>query len=71
MSDTETKTVKATVTRDFTDAGSEKRFTAGTTINITAGEFGNYSAAGLVEAVADDTAAANAGDPAKTGRTRS
>ncbi len=70
MSDTE-NTVKATVKRDFKDAGSEKQFTAGTTIDITAGEFGNYSAAGLVEAVVDDTAAANAGEPGKTSRTRS
>jgi len=66
MSDTETKTVKATVKRDFNDAGSEKRFTAGSTIDVTAGELENYSAAGLVEAVAEDTAS----DPAKTGRAR-
>ena len=45
-------TKKAKVLRDFKDAGTEKSFAAGETVDVTEGEFINYAAAGLVEAVA-------------------
>jgi hypothetical protein len=70
MSDTEKKTVRATVTRDFNDAGTERRFAKGETPDLSEGEFANYQAAGLVEVFVEEPAAADAGDPAKTGRTR-
>jgi len=55
MSDTKPKTIRAKATRDFTDAGTERRFDAGKAHDFTEGEFVNFAAAGLVEAV--DTAA--------------
>lgn len=45
------KTVSAKILRDFNDAGTEKRFTAGETETLTVGEFANFKAAGLVELV--------------------
>lgn len=50
MSDTETQTQtkSAKVLRDFTDAGTNRSFVAGKTVEITEGEFDNYAAAGLV-----------------------
>lgn len=48
--DTETKTVRAKILRDFNDAGAERRFTKGDTVTIGEGEFVNYRVAGLVEA---------------------
>jgi hypothetical protein len=68
MSDTKTR---ATATRDFKDAGTERSFTAGEPYDFSAGEFANFKAAGLVEPVTDATAPADAGEPAKTSRTRS
>jgi hypothetical protein len=65
------KTTRATATRDFNDAGTERRFEAGEAYDFTAGEFANFKAAGLVEPVADAAAPADAGEPAKTSRTRS
>lgn len=47
MSDTPT-TVSATILRDFTDAGTERRFTAGKTETMTEGAFANFAAGGLV-----------------------
>jgi len=35
-------------TRDFKDSGSGKRFAKDDPVNVTAGELGNYKAAGLV-----------------------
>lgn len=48
MSDTETPTKSAKVLRDFKDAGTQRSFTQGQTVEITEGEFDNYAAAGLV-----------------------
>ena len=59
VSDNKPKTVRGKATRDFTDATTERRFLAGKAHEFTEGEFGNFAAAGLVEAV--DTA-----DAAKT-----
>lgn len=53
--------IKAVVVRNFNDAGTERNFTAGEEVELTAGEFTNYSAAGLVEA---PKAAKNAKDAA-------
>ena len=55
MSDTKTK--RAKIVRDFTDAGTETQFTAGATVEMTEGAFANYLAAGLVEVAADEPAA--------------
>lgn len=49
MSDTNTK--RAKIVRDFNDAGTETRFTAGATVELSEGAFVNYHAAGLVEEV--------------------
>lgn len=68
MSDTE-KTVRATVKSDFNDAGTERKFAAGETHDLTAGEFENYRAAGLVEAIGKADAA-DAPKPAKAKRPR-
>ena len=62
MSDTKPKTIRAKPTRDFTDAGTERRFDGGKTHDFTEGEFVNFTAAGLVAAV--DTAADPKGKPA-------
>lgn len=53
MATTDKKTKKAFVVRDFTDAGTETSFTASdgksdTLVEIDAGAFINYQAAGLV-----------------------
>jgi hypothetical protein len=48
MADTDPKTKRAFVIRDFTDAGTETRHVAGSTPLIEDGAFGNYEAAGLV-----------------------
>lgn len=45
-----TKTKKAHVLRDFTDAGSGKNFKQGDKPELEEGVFANYEAAGLVEA---------------------
>ena len=51
MSDTEQKTVRATVVRDFKDAGTERSFTKGEPIeDIEPGAIENYRAAGLLAA---------------------
>ncbi|WP_047866759.1 hypothetical protein [Sphingomonas paucimobilis] len=56
MSD-DTNTKKAKVVRDFKDAGTLRSFTAGETVMLTPGEFGNYVVAGLVaEPDADEPA---------------
>lgn len=39
---------KAFVISNFNDAGTEKNFKAGSTIELTEGEFTNYAAPGLV-----------------------
>lgn len=53
------KTTRAHVIRDFNNSGTGERFTEGKTVEIEAGEFANYEAAGLVRAVAShDTKAA-------------
>ncbi len=65
MSDTG-KTVRATVKSDFNDAGTERKFAAGETHELTAGEFENYRAAGLVEA----TGKADAADTSKPARAK-
>ncbi len=57
MSDTEQKTVRVLVKRDFNNAGTEQQFTAGEEHDVTQGDYVNYRAAGLVERAADDTAA--------------
>ncbi len=71
MSDTENKTVRATATRDFNDAGTERSYTGGEAYDFSEGEFGNFRVAGLVELIVETPAVADAGDPAKTSRTRS
>lgn len=43
------KTVSAKILRDFTDAGTERRFTAGKVETLAEGEFANFAAGGLVE----------------------
>ncbi|GLT00128.1 hypothetical protein GCM10007897_15120 [Sphingobium jiangsuense] len=48
------KTKKAFVISSFRDAGTERRFEAGTTPDLTEGEFINYKAAGLVRAPTAD-----------------
>ncbi|WP_312313164.1 hypothetical protein [Sphingobium yanoikuyae] len=53
-------TKRAKIVRDFKDAGTERSFSAGETVDLTAGEFANYEAAGLIEVAAatktaDDT----------------
>ncbi|WP_313326093.1 hypothetical protein [Sphingobium yanoikuyae] len=50
-------TKRAKIVRDFKDAGTERSFIAGETVDLTAGEFANYEAAGLIEAVAATKAA--------------
>jgi hypothetical protein len=45
------KTVSAKILRDFNDAGTEKRFTAGETVEMLRGEYNNFAAGGLVELV--------------------
>lgn len=42
------KTRQALVLKDFRDGGSGRRFTAGSTIELTEGEFLNFSTAELV-----------------------
>lgn len=58
MSDTNNK--RAKIVRDFNDAGTETRFTAGATVTLSEGAFVNYHAAGLVEEVGDDAVEAPA-----------
>lgn len=41
--------VSAKVLRDFGDAGTGEKFEAGKTVDLPAGQFENYEAAGLVE----------------------
>ncbi|MGR6329211.1 hypothetical protein ACU5AX_09105 [Sphingomonas sp. XXL09] len=70
MSDAESQTVRAMPTRDFSDAGSERNFTVGQAVDLTAGEFANFQAAGLVKAEPTDAPAADAGEatpPARRG----
>lgn len=50
-------TKKAKVLRDFNDAGTDKKFAGGDTVDLTEGEFTNYAAAGLVEAAATEAKA--------------
>jgi hypothetical protein len=50
-------TKNARVIRDFKDAGTERSFTAGKTVELTDGEFTNYAAAGLVEVAPTETKA--------------
>lgn len=50
MSTAPIMTRRAKILRDFKDAGDERRFTAGETVEISDGAFANYEAAGLVEA---------------------
>ncbi|HEY9581113.1 MAG TPA: hypothetical protein VIR65_14765 [Rhizorhapis sp.] len=42
------KMKKAFIVRNFKDAGTEKKFTAGATVDLPEGVFRNYEAAGLV-----------------------
>ena len=69
MSDTKIK--RAKIVRNFNDAGTDARFTAGDTVELSEGAFINYHAAGLVELVANEPTAPVEGEPAKSGRTRS
>ena len=64
------KMVSATVATDFNDAGSDRRFVAGTTEEFTAGEFANYRAAGLVEASVEKPVTDAPSPPAKPKRPR-
>ncbi|MBT2242685.1 hypothetical protein JQK15_03965 [Sphingobium sp. BHU LFT2] len=58
-------TKKAKVLRDFRDAGTERSFKADEIVDdLTAGEFTNYAAGGLVEEV---TSTAKPTDDAKKG----
>lgn len=69
MSDTEQKK-SGKVTREFTDAGTDRRFEAGTTHEFTQGEFLNFHAAGLIEAPdAPAERSADAGEPVKPVKT--
>lgn len=54
MSDTKTK--KAFVIRDFSDAGTDEIHLAGATPSIEVGAFANYEAAGLVRVATADEA---------------
>ena len=69
MSDTKIK--RAKIVRNFNDAGTDARFTAGDTVELSEGAFINYQAAGLVELAAEEPTAPVEGEPAKSGRTRS
>lgn len=62
----EAKTRKAFVLRDFLDAGNGRHFTAEEVVEVSAGQFANYEAAGLVRAQAaeDRKAEAKAAAPA-------
>ncbi|TCP64143.1 hypothetical protein [Sphingomonas sp. PP-CE-1G-424] len=71
MADTEEKTIRGTVTRDFNDAGTERSFTKGDTTDFPAGEFENYRVAGLVELVTEDAPAAPAAKAGKASGTAS
>jgi hypothetical protein len=62
-----TKIVRAVPVRDFSDAGTERRFTSGQAVDLTEGEFENFRIAGLVTAEAP---APDAGDAAPAKRTR-
>jgi hypothetical protein len=64
------KMVSATVTTDFNDAGSDRKFAAGEAHEFTTGEFANYRAAGLVEASAEKPVADAPSPPAKPKRPR-
>ena len=70
MSDTP-KTVSAKILRDFTDAGTERRFTAGKVETVTEGEFANFAAGGLVGVpdAAAQAATAETATPAATPET--
>lgn len=50
MTDTTAKIRKGFIIKDFRDAGTEANFSKGDTVELTAGEFTNYEAAGLVRA---------------------
>lgn len=65
MSDTDIKSAK--VLRDFKDAGTQRSFTQGQTVEITEGEFDNYAAAGLVGEPDTTPAAAPATKPSGNG----
>ena len=64
------KMVSATVTTDFNDAGSDRKFVAGKTEDLTEGEFANYRAAGLVEASVENPVTDAPSSPAKPKRPR-
>jgi hypothetical protein len=57
MSKTENKTVRAVVTRDFKNAGTEQEFAKDAALELSEGDFINYHAAGLVERAPDDSTA--------------
>ena len=58
-------TVRATVKRDFADAGTDRKFAEGEKHELSRGEYENYRAAGLVEPITDTASA-----PAKPKRGR-
>ncbi len=60
---TATAPVRAKVLRDFNDAGTSQNFTADAIVPLSPGAFGNYRAAGLVEAAPEDVAS-DAGEAA-------
>ena len=62
---TEQKKKPAFIIKDFRDAGTEQRFTAGSTEQIEEGAFRNYEAAGLVRAPTKDENAASKADASK------
>mgnify|MGYP003348237271 CR=1 FL=1 len=57
-------TKKAKVLRDFRDAGTEREFKSGATVELTDGEFINYEAGGLVEAASTAAKTADEGKKA-------
>ena len=49
-------TRRAYIVRSFRDAGTTKRFKAGSTVPMSEGAFLNYEAAGLVQAATEEEA---------------
>lgn len=51
-------TKAAFIIRDFSDAGTGQNFTADTIVQLPAGQFANYAAAGLVREPTEEEKAA-------------
>lgn len=60
------KTKSAFFIKNANDAGTEKRFTAGSVVPLDEGTFHNYETAGIVRAATAEEVRAAKGDDAKT-----